>query len=222
MEICGETTFNGYAISIWGKPLLKNQLLSFYLQEKTGNECLISDSLAELRLLKANLPRANNLLLWDANANGIEDINAHLHNELMLGEFTVALFDLDKDSHIEPAALQLGIMGFFYQDDSPARILRGLKNIKEGNPLVSPKTIYHCFFGSNTTRASKVTSCHVLTKREEDVLRLMTHGYRNAEIADELSISPNTVKTHLYQAFKKIKVGSRMLAAQWVSNNLQP
>ncbi len=221
MEISCELSFGGSEISIWGKPWLKNHLLSFYLQEKTGSECIISDSLNDIQQAKASLAKSSNLLLWDAQGVPADWILNQLQNNTLLREFTVALFDLDKDGQLEPTALQMGVMGFFYQNDSPARITRGLKHICEGNALVSPGALYQCLFGSPHRRPTQITSCHALTKREEDVLRLMTHGYRNAEIANELSISPNTVKTHLYQAFKKIKVGSRMLAAQWVSNNLQ-
>jgi LuxR family transcriptional regulator of csgAB operon len=221
MEICCETTFSGKAISIWGKSLLKNQLLSYYLQEKTGNQCLISDSLSEIRQVTSGVAKASNLLLWDVGTIYADEIATRLNTENLLDEFTTALLDLRVDSHIEPTVLHLGVMGFFYQHDSPSHILRGVKHICEGNTLVSSKTIYQCFFGASSVKPSNVTTCNVLTKREEDVLRLVTHGYRNSEIADKLSISPHTVKAHLYQAFKKIKVGSRMLAAQWASSNLQ-
>lgn len=219
MEISYENTINWARISIWGKPMMKNQLLTIYLQEKTCNKCLISESLKEIKQFHEGGCINNNLVLWDARGDDLSEMVGQYQQNSLLKEFTVVLFDLGKGSHLEPIALQLGMMGFFYQHDHPARILRGLEHIRDGNAMVSPTAIYQYLFGA-PTKGARQTKRHSLTKREEDVLRLLTHGYRNVEIADELSISPNTVKAHLYQAFKKIKVGSRMLAAQWVSNNL--
>jgi len=45
-------------------------------------------------------------------------------------------------------------------------------------------------------------------------------GAKNEEIADELFISPNTVRTHIYNIFKKINVPNRLQAALWAAKNL--
>jgi DNA-binding NarL/FixJ family response regulator len=137
----------------------------------------------------------------------------------LLRRFSVALFDLGPEFAMEGQALQLGVKGFFYRGDSPQQLVRGLSHICNGNVWISPKIIQDYLFGSSKA-LQKPGAVSSLTKREEDVLRLMTHGYRNAEIAEKLTLSPNTVKAHLYQAFKKIKVSSRMMAAQWVEHNL--
>ena len=50
-----------------------------------------------------------------------------------------------------------------------------------------------------------------LTKRERAIISLMSKGAKNKEIADELNISPHTVKTHLYSAFRKTNCHNRMI-----------
>jgi DNA-binding CsgD family transcriptional regulator len=57
---------------------------------------------------------------------------------------------------------------------------------------------------------------HSLTTREMTVLQMVAAGYSNSKIADELSISPHTVKTHIYNAYKKIKAPGRLQAALWI------
>jgi PAS domain S-box-containing protein len=52
-----------------------------------------------------------------------------------------------------------------------------------------------------------------LSRRETDVLRLMTEGYTNAQISDLLSISPNTVKSHVNNIFNKLGINDRTQAA---------
>ena len=61
---------------------------------------------------------------------------------------------------------------------------------------------------------------HSLTTREMKILQMVAAGYSNSKIADELSISPHTVKTHIYNAFKKIKAPGRLQAALWTIKNL--
>ena len=52
-----------------------------------------------------------------------------------------------------------------------------------------------------------------LTRQERNVLALVARGKRNAEIAQELYVSVNTVESHLYHVFQKIGVSSRTEAA---------
>ena len=52
-----------------------------------------------------------------------------------------------------------------------------------------------------------------LSRRETDVLRLMTEGYTNTQISELLSISPNTVKTHVNSVFNKLGINDRTQAA---------
>ena len=60
----------------------------------------------------------------------------------------------------------------------------------------------------------------VLTSRQAEVLALITVGATNDEIAERLCVSPHTVKTHLYNIFKKINVTNRLQAALWAAKNL--
>lgn len=59
-----------------------------------------------------------------------------------------------------------------------------------------------------------------LTNREKEILDLIAAGLSNQQIADELFISPHTVKTHLHNIFKKINVKRRLQAALWAAKHL--
>ena len=56
-------------------------------------------------------------------------------------------------------------------------------------------------------------ACAELTKREREVLRLMAHGKENAQIAEELFISVQTVKKHVSKILVKLEVVNRVQAA---------
>jgi len=58
-----------------------------------------------------------------------------------------------------------------------------------------------------------------LTPREQEILRLMARGFSNREIADILSISPDTVKTHVRNIFSRLSVTDRTQAAVWAASH---
>ena len=60
----------------------------------------------------------------------------------------------------------------------------------------------------------------VLTKRESEILVTIAGGASNEEVADKFFISPHTVKSHLYNIFKKVGVSNRLQAALWARRNL--
>jgi len=65
-----------------------------------------------------------------------------------------------------------------------------------------------------------ITDQNTLTPREIEILSFIALGAKNEHIAEELFISPNTVKTHIYNIFKKINVPNRLQAALWAAKNL--
>ncbi|USD65028.1 LuxR C-terminal-related transcriptional regulator [Vibrio sp. SCSIO 43136] len=60
-----------------------------------------------------------------------------------------------------------------------------------------------------------------LTRREIDVLQSLRTGASNTQIADDLFLSENTVKSHLYNIFRKLDVKNRLQAMAWANHYLQ-
>ena len=54
-----------------------------------------------------------------------------------------------------------------------------------------------------------------LTRREQTIVRLVSSGAQNKEIAEQLHISPNTVKTHIYSLFRKTSSRNRIELITW-------
>jgi DNA-binding CsgD family transcriptional regulator len=84
----------------------------------------------------------------------------------------------------------------------------------------SRKTLSECLGKTITHVAAERGDGDVLSPREKEVLLFIARGKSDNEIAEELCISPFTVKTHLYRIFRKVSVTNRLQAALWAVKHL--
>lgn len=119
-------------------------------------------------------------------------------------------------------ALQAGASGFLGKASGPGELLDGIRTVASGDALLSPRAtkslIAH--FLSRPGRPSRATpeQLTILTERERQILSMVAAGMSNDEIADDLVLSPATVKTHVNRTMTKLGARDRaqlvMLAYQ--------
>jgi DNA-binding NarL/FixJ family response regulator len=98
--------------------------------------------------------------------------------------------------------------------------LKGVKSVLDGKLWFSRDIMTKFIFEGIDKDKSLKKSSDRLTERQIEILALVAVGATNEEIADKLYISPNTVKTHLYNIFRKINVPNRVQASLWAAKNL--
>ena len=111
-------------------------------------------------------------------------------------------------------ALKAGANGFLLKRTRPEEILQAIRMVAHGDSLLFPAAIrelaaQHGPSGGGTAGARWHGR---LTEREGDVLRLMAKGRSNAEIAQDLFVSPQTVKTHVGNILAKLQARDRTQA----------
>ena len=112
------------------------------------------------------------------------------------------------------------INGVFYVTEEENRVVEGLQGILRGECYFSQKLASYLITHSGNYRYNSSESA-LLTHREKEILNKLRIGASNIEIARSLFISENTVKTHLYNLFKKIAVKNRTQAVSWANDNLR-
>ena len=112
------------------------------------------------------------------------------------------------------------INGVFYITEEEDRVVGGLQGILRGECYFSQKLASYLITHSGNYRYNSSESA-LLTHREKEILNKLRIGASNIEIARSLFISENTVKTHLYNLFKKIAVKNRTQAVSWANDNLR-
>lgn len=118
-------------------------------------------------------------------------------------------FDLDEYVH---EALRAGASGFLLKDASPTALLDAIRVLYEGDALLAPsvtRRLIEEFARSARSDRRPPSALETLTTREREVLSLVAGGLSNAEIANELVVSPSTSKTHVSRVMAKLNARDR-------------
>ena len=214
----------GKTLCIVSSTRFRSDLLAFYLEQKGGARCKCIQIESDITNVGNRKGSAPDLVILDCTDLESEDVSALL-SRYDTGFFPgrpVCLFGVARDQDIEITALKLGVRGFFYEQDPMEHILTGFNAVLMGKLWISSEVLTRSMVEDDKkSRAQQADSDHVLlTPREIEILRAIGVGASNTQIAQKLFISPHTVKTHVYNAFKKINITNRFQAAIWVAENL--
>ena len=167
-----------------------------------------ADGRAGLQLVRATRP---DVVLCDIRMPVLDGL-------AMLGEVTadpgldgvrvVMLTTFELDEYVFEA-LRSGASGFLLKDAEPTSLLDAVRIVSDGGSLLAPsvtrRVIEH--FGSASPAAEPHPRLGNLTEREREMVAWVATGRSNAEIATELVVSPDTVRTHVSRAM--VKLGAR-------------
>lgn len=135
---------------------------------------------------------------------------------------TLAMFNLSNEDHAAHVLTELHLQGVFYRQDSLETICKGIRSLLAGECWMSRALMTRMISFYRRQEEKKNRSICGLTRRELDVIALLGSGTTNIKIADKLFVSEHTVKSHLYNIFRKIKVRNRIQAISWARQHLSP
>ena len=124
------------------------------------------------------------------------------------------LTTFDADEYVY-GALQAGASGFMLKDAPPEQLIAAVRAAAAGNALIDA-SVTRRFIAQFTKAvrpaAATPSELDLLTARELEVLRLLTQGLSNAEIAGKLIVEETTVKTHVSRILMKLGLRDRVQA----------
>ncbi|HCU93281.1 MAG TPA: DNA-binding response regulator [Actinobacteria bacterium] len=172
-----------------------------------------AEALAEARRLRPDV------VLMDIrmpNVDGLQATRQILRHLPDCRVIMLTTFDLDCYVY---DALAAGASGFLLKDVTPAHLAAAVRLVGTGDALLAPsitRRLVEKFTsgdrGPHTTSLAIHRDLTALTPRELEVLTFMGHGLSNAELADTLTLSEATVKTHVARIFAKLTLRDRAQA----------
>lgn len=172
-----------------------------------GFECLkkLSELKPDVLLLDINMPNMNGIEVLKElkNRNSkVKVIMLTIHNE---GEYILK-------------AVEIGCAGYVLKDSDSSMLKKAVYTVYLGESFIQPDLI-PILNQRLLNKEEKDEQLEKLTKREIEVLILLSEGLFNKEIAYKLNISERTVKNHISNIFKKIDVSDRTQAAVFAIKN---
>ena len=155
------------------------------------------------------------VVLMDVRMPELDGIQAtrHLLTALPEPPRIIVVTTFENDEYVYDA-LKAGAHGFLLKRTRPEEILQAIRMVVHGDTLLFPAAIraLAAEHGGSGGGPGGAPWHDRLTEREADVLRLMARGRSNAEIAGELYVSPQTVKTHVGNVLAKLRARDRTQA----------
>jgi DNA-binding NarL/FixJ family response regulator len=158
------------------------------------------------------------VVLMDINLPGINGIEAvrKLKTQCIKTQFIMSTVYEDDESIFE--SLKAGASGYLLKKTAPSKILDSIMEVYGGGSPMSSQ-IARKVIASFQQKKDSIDETELLTQREKEILKALSRGLRYKEIADELSIGIETVRTHARNIYEKLQVQSRTEAINKIKGN---
>lgn len=188
---------------------------------KTAFEsCDFVDKIFEAESAETGLEIASNneinLIIMDLGLPGMDGIEATKQVKALNKDIKIVILTSHNDEQEVLNSLKAGANAYCSKEINPKRLIQVVQSVLDGAAWFDP-SISHIVLEAATkvqeTSAPKPERNYGLTSRETQILKLITEGYSNIEIAKELFVSINTTKAHVASILQKLEVDDRLQAA---------
>jgi len=205
---------NQIKVGIVGDHKLFREILCLALQQHDIK--ILSAGTNESQTFETIIKLKPDVILLDVNIiekTGINIISTIKENS---PKTKTLIFTAVKDEEVIFSAITAGAKGCISKDIVFSDLIKAIQTVHQGELWIERRLIARFFdkeaAGKSLTEKPPSGTHEILTPREKEVLRILTTGCTNKEIAKILFISEKTVKSHLSSIFKKLKVSQRLHA----------
>lgn len=180
---------------------LLNDMPGFIIVGEAG------DGLQALDLIRTKHP---DLLLLDVNMpgmSGVETVRA-IKNLPVTDQCKIIMLTISKSEEDLLGAITAGADGYLLKSAEPDELRKAITLVHQGLSVLSPQVTRHVLRAAISGNATHLTE-NMLSSREMEVLVCLAQGKTTAQIAKDLFISENTVKTHVRHILEKLEASNR-------------
>ncbi|MET3683002.1 two-component system response regulator DegU [Alkalibacillus flavidus] len=165
------------------------------------------------------------IVLMDINMPDVNGVEATRQIVDQYNDLKVIILSIHDDESYVTHALKSGALGYMLKEMDTEELVNAIKIVSQGGSYIHPKVTHNLLreyrrLSGETSDNSNVAfeyieyrkPLHLLTRRECEVLQLMTDGRSNRGISEDLYISEKTVKNHVSNILQKMNVNDRTQA----------
>ena len=188
-----------------------------FVNGSTGFRCVSSYSSAEAAL--KGLPQdKSDVVLMDINLGGMTGIECVERLKSVAPNMQILMLTVYEDTDQIFKALEAGATGYLLKRSSPTKLLQAIREIHAGGSPMSSSIARKVVASFQKSQKTGEKPTH-LSPREEMVLNCLAKGLTYKQIADQLDISIDTIRTYLRRVYEKLHVQSRTEAvAKYLSH----
>ncbi len=149
------------------------------------------------------------VVFMDVRMPGMSGIEAAAAIVASQPEVKVIVFTVDESRASVAEAIRAGVSGYILKDVGADELVKAARLAMEGKAVIHP-ALTKTFL--EETRLAERETPSPLSEREVEILQRVAYGASTREVADQLGISANTVKTHVERIFEKLEANDRAQA----------
>ena len=158
------------------------------------------------------------LIVMDLGLPGMDGIEATKQIKLKKDDIKIVVLTSHNDEQEVLNCLKAGANAYCSKEINPKRLIQVVQSVLDGAAWFDPSISHIVLDAASKTQekqgeTAKPEKDYGLTTRETQILKLITEGYSNIEIAQELFVSINTTKAHVASILQKLEVDDRLQAA---------
>ena len=193
--------------------------LSLLLSSQDEFEVIGEASNGKEAIAKA-LELSPEIMLMDLVMPKIDGISATKEILRLKPEIKILILTSFSDANHAIPALEAGALGYLLKENDPDEVIQAITKLVNGEKQIHPKVTEGLLSALQTQRKPEQNLLNSLTSREKEVLKEITNGKSNKEIASTLFISEKTVKTHVSNILSKLSLQDRTQAALFAIRHL--
>jgi DNA-binding NarL/FixJ family response regulator len=184
--------------------------IATFLNGSPGFRCVSLYGNAEAALQHLPVDRPD-VVLMDINMAGMDGIECVRRLKTLLPQVQIVMLTVYEDPEQIFKALAAGATGYLLKRLEPDELLQAIRDVSAGGSPMS-NSIARKVVGSFQEANQAGEKQNLLSPREQTVLDCLAQGLAYKQIADQLGISINTIRTHLRHTYEKLHVQSRTQA----------
>ncbi len=161
---------------------------------------------------------APDVLLSDSAAVALSDLRLVSEVRAAIPGMKVVMVGMDSDRETFLRAVRDGITGYVLKEASAMEVAAAVRAVANGEAVCPPSlclALFERVANQNSHPPSFVIRHNLgLTRREQQLVQLISHGLTNKEIASQLNLSEQTVKNHVHRMLRKLGATDRLGAVE--------
>jgi len=161
---------------------------------------------------------APDVVLSDSAAVMLSELHLIAEIRTALPGLKVVMIGMEADQVTFLRAVRDGIVGYMLKDASAMEVAAAVRAVASGEAVCPPGLCLTLFeeVARQSSRAGRLLAKHDLglTRREQQLVHMISHGLTNKEIAVQLSLSEQTVKNHIHRMLRKLGASDRLAAVE--------